>query len=211
VKLTTLFDGLENVFQSHSMFALGREIKLSSHQAAFSAAQDAYLHCLSHKRIKHLPSFVVEHADEYTSFVVFLAQSAYQNGDQDLALAAYLVNRRINGFDCYYTRALPPVFHLEHPLGSVIGGADFGNYLVVYQGVSVGGDMKLRYPTFGEYVALFSHSSVIGNSVVGRNTAIGAGVQIYSEQITENTAVSLRSNQIVRSSMNWSIHDRFFK
>ena len=158
-----------------------------------------------------MPTCIVEHADEYTSFIAFLAQAASRSGDLDLASAAYLVNRRINNFDCFYTRNLPSIFHLEHPLGSVIGNANFGNYLVVYQGVSVGGDLKLRYPSFGDGVALYARSSVIGDCSIGNNVAIGAGVQVFAERIESNTAVSLRMHKRCEAPINWSVRERFFR
>jgi serine O-acetyltransferase len=107
---------------------------------------------------------------------------------------------------------MPNVFHLEHPVGSVLGQAAFGEYLVVYQGVSVGGDMKLRYPVVGEGVALFAKSSVIGSAVIDDNCAVGAGVQVYGARVAPNTAVSSRGQSgFVASPMNWSVKERFFK
>ena len=107
---------------------------------------------------------------------------------------------------------MPTVFHLEHPLGSVLGQASFGEYLVVYQGVSVGGDLKLRYPKFGDGVALFAKSSVIGASQIGSNCAIGSGVQLFGATIPQHTAVSLRDGQgTTLSLLNWSVQERFFK
>ncbi len=45
---------------------------------------------------------------------------------------------------------MPDVFRLEYTVGSVIDQAGFGEYLGIYQGVSVGGDLKLRYPEFSD-------------------------------------------------------------
>lgn len=210
--MTTLFDELHDVFARQSLVFCGNEICLLDFDEVLSCAQEKYLYCLSRKKIKHYPSRIFLHADEYCTFLVFLARQAYLLGNEALAQVTYLVNRRLHSFDCFYTRHMPDVFHLEHPVGSVLGQASFGNYLVVYQGVSVGGDMKLRYPQLGEGVVLFSKSSLIGSVVVGDNCAVGAGVQLYGGSVLANEAVSHRGRAgFVSSAMSWSVKERFFK
>lgn len=210
--MASLFCGLDEAFDKQAVVLCGADICLGDYGDTYHRAQEKYLYCLSRKRIKHYPSRILLHADEYCSFLVFLAGQAHLSGCDLLAEIAYLVNRRLHGFECFYTRSMPDVFHLEHPVGSVLGQAVFGEYLVVYQGVSVGGDVKLRYPEIGEGVALFAKSSVIGKAVVEDNCAIGAGVQVYGARIAANTAVSSRGQSgFVASPMNWSVKERFFK
>ena len=118
----------------------------------------------------------------------------------------------MNSFECFYTRDMPSIFHLEYPVGTVLGQAKFSDYLVVYQGVSVGGDLKLRYPQLGEGIALFSKCSLIGNVCVGSNCAIGAGVQLYGENVPCNVSVSSRGpSGFVSSPLSWSVLDRFLR
>lgn len=207
-----IFIGLESVFSRQAYALCGKQIDLAKHRPTVKKAKDRYLHCLSKKKLKHFPSLVVNHSDEYASFLFFLSNQAWHDCNIDLAELAYLVNRRLNSFECFYTRQLPDVFHLEHPVGSVIGQAVFGEYLVVYQGVSVGGDLKLRYPEFGDGIALFAKSTIIGSAKVGSNCVIGAGVQIYGGFIPSDTAVSLREGLgVTSSSLSWSVQERFFK
>lgn len=130
----------------------------------------------------------------------FLSSQAWRDGSSELAELAYLLNRRLNNFDCFCTHQMPDVFHLEHSVASVIGQATFGEYLVVYQGVSVCGDLKLRYPEFGDGVALFEKSTVIGSAKVGSNCAIGAGAQIYGGAVHSDIAVSFRDGLGLTSS-----------
>ena len=160
----------------------------------------------------------MQHSDEYASFLCFLAREAYRSNEIELAEIAYLVNRRLNSFDCFYTRDIPDKFHLEHPIGSVLGPAKYSNYLVVYQSVTVGGDINEIYPVFGEGVALFAKSSVIGKAVIGSNVAIGSHCQVYSEAVPDDTAVkfvrgSNRDSESVclkRSRLQKSIKSLFF-
>lgn len=208
-----IFADFEPAFARQSLLICGKEIRLKKGWAGvLNDACDRYLYCLSKKRIKHRPSNILMSSDEYTSFLVFLACQAYRSECIELAELVYTVNRRLNSFDCFYTRDMPDVFHLEHPLGSVLGQAVYGNYLVVYQNVSVGGDMKLRYPSLGEGVALFAKSSVIGKTVIGSNCAIGAGVQVYGGIVSDGSSLSLRDGLgQVTSDISWCVKDRFFK
>ncbi len=212
VVLKSIFYGLDEVFAKQALLLCGADACLGDHSNVYFQAQERYLYCLSRKKIKHYPSRILLHADEYCSFLVFLARQAHLQGCDSLAEIAYLVNRRLHAFECFYTRSMPDVFHLEHPVGSVLGQAAFGECLVVYQGVSVGGDMKLRYPEVGEGVVLFAKSSLIGSAIIHDNCAVGAGVQVYGARVAANTAVSSRGQSgFVASPMNWSVKERFFK
>ena len=62
-----------------------------------------------------------------------------------------------------------------HAVGTVLGRAQYSDYLVVYQGVTVGGNLNMEYPTIGTGVGLFSNSSIIGSSVIGDRSAVSAG------------------------------------
>lgn len=207
-----MFAGFEHAFSRQSYVLCGKEFDIANHQSILKRAKDRYLYCLSRKKLKHVPSSILLHADEYTSFLVFLSSEAWKDSNIEIAELAYLLNRRLNHFDCFYSREMPDVFHLEHPIGSVIGQASLGEYLVVYQGVAVGGDMKLRYPEIAQGVALFAKSSVIGAAKVGANCAIGAGVQLYAGNVSPGTAISLRhGTEVAFAQLNWSVEERFFK
>lgn len=41
-----------------------------------------------------------------------------------------------------------------HSVGTVLGRANYGEGLVVYQGVNVGGDLRLNFPTIGKGIDL---------------------------------------------------------
>ena len=209
--MNIFFDGLDESFSRQALVLCGVDIALSDYGESYHHAQERYLYCLSKKRLKHYPSRIILHADEYCSFLVFLSRQAHLQGHDTLAEIAYLVNRRMHSFECFYTRSMPDIFHLIHPVGSILGQASFGEYLVVYQGVTVGADIHLRYPDIGEGVALFSKSSVLGNAVVEDNCAVGAGVQVYGSRIASNSAVSSRGqSSLVVTPLKWSVKERFF-
>ena len=206
-----IFEELISLFAKHTYIFIGEELNLSDFGKVYNQTCEKYCYCLSKKDSKHYPTKLIKHSDEYATFLIFLAREFYLNSYIEIAESTYLINRRLNSFDCFYTREMPDIFHLEHPIGSVIGQANMKNYLVVYQGVSIGGNLKMEYPTLEEGVVFFPNSTVIGSSHIGNNSAIGAGVQLYNKNVSENSAVSLRHPKgTTINKIKWSIKSRFF-
>ncbi len=68
-----------------------------------------------------------------------------------------------------------------------------------------------EYPTLEEGVVFFPNSTVIGSIHIGNNSAIGAGVQLFNKNVSENSAVSLRHPKgTTINKIKWSIKPRFF-
>lgn len=91
---------------------------------------------------------------------------------------------------------------VEHPLGSVLGRAVYGDFLFLYQGVTIGGNVSLGedaicYPVLGDYVLLYSNAKVLGNSHIGNNVIIAADASIINEDIPDNSIVFGRSPNLV--------------
>lgn len=115
--------------------------------------------------------------------------------------------------DWFYAISLPEVFFAEHPLGSVMGKADYGNQFFFYQGCTVGGNRnregKLYYPVIGENVLMYSNSSVLGDAVIGNNVIVSAGTIIVGENIPDNSIIFGRSpNLIIKKKDKKEIQDR---
>lgn len=88
----------------------------------------------------------------------------------------------------------------EHPLGSVIGRAKLGDYLFVYQGTTIGGNLKngkLYYPVIGKYVLMYSNSKILGNSHVGNNVILAADACVLNDDVPENCIVFGKSPNLV--------------
>ena len=115
----------------------------------------------------------------------------------------YYLNKIMHSNDWFYAVDLPVHFLCEHPLGSVLGRAQYGDYLFVYQGTTVGGNRskgKLCYPTLGNNVILFANSTVLGDTHIGNNVVVSAETYIINEEIPDNSIVFGRSpNLIIKS------------
>ena len=110
----------------------------------------------------------------------------------DLFDALYLVCRSVFSIDMYGA-ALPQHIYFEHPLGTVIGRAALGDFLTVFQGVTIGGSTNAaeerQYPTIGKNVILYAYSAVIGRCVVGNNVVLGSGARVINFDIPDNSLV----------------------
>jgi serine O-acetyltransferase len=90
---------------------------------------------------------------------------------------------------------MPEVFFLSHALGTVLGNVEFATNLVVFQNVTVG-RLGTATPKLGSNVILYPGSSVTGNSIIGDNSVIGAGVAINNLTVPDNTVATLVDGRI---------------
>lgn len=94
----------------------------------------------------------------------------------------------MNGVDWYWAIELPEHFIVEHPVGTILGRAKYGDYLSIYQGVTVGGN-KGRYPQFGDYVTLYANATVLGNSRIGNHVIVAADTFIIDTDVSDCSVV----------------------
>ena len=151
-------------------------------------------HCFSqiHKKyymVDDKPYFHHRHSDHYAMFLYLLSNEAWQQGALVLAEKAFLLNKALHGIDAFYSIQLPEVFFFVHPIGTILGHASYGNYLVVYQNVTVGSDVGGVYPQFGESCVLYAKCSVIGACQIGANAVIAAHAFLRNQNVSQNSLV----------------------
>lgn len=100
----------------------------------------------------------------------------------------YYLNKALNGCDLYYEVNLPDFFTLDHPVGSVMGRAEYGDGFSFSQCCTVGNNRGI-YPRIGKNVKMCAYSSIIGDCKVGDNVIIGANSGIKDCDVPENTVV----------------------
>ena len=136
-------------------------------------------------------SFDKYHSLQYATFLYLLSNEVWADGsDSKMADRLFLLNRTLNSLDLFYKVKMPEVFFLSHALGTVLGNVEFATNLVVFQNVTVG-RLGTATPKLGSNVILFPGSSVTGNSIVGDNSVIGAGVAINNLTVPDNTVVTI--------------------
>ena len=132
-------------------------------------------------------------------FLYRLSRFLYLEGNVSSADKVYYLNKILHANDWFYAIDLPDHFLCEHPLGSVLGRAQYGDYFFVYQGTTIGGNRSkgiLSYPTIGTNVILFANATVLGNTKIGNNVVISAGTYMINESIPDNCLVFGRSPNI---------------
>lgn len=128
--------------------------------------------------------------DQYAAFLYFAAHSAWRDReDTVLASKLFLLNKALNGIVIMYDTILPDVFVLMHTVGTVLGKAAYGNYLVAAQNVTVGMDRD-GTPTFGERVVLYGGSSVIGRSSIGERVTVASNATVRGTDVPPRSIVA---------------------
>ena len=148
--------------------------------------------------------------DHLAMFLYLLANSCWTStGDARIPTKLFSLNKILHGLDLFYSVELPATFLLVHPVGTVIGNAEYGDYLVVYQNCTIGSESG-RYPRFGEGVVLNSRVSVIGDVTVGDNVVFGANAFLLGGDVPSDSIVvgQFPTHRILPAGR--SVRDRFF-
>lgn len=154
---------------------------------------DRFLYNCSHLRNKYykdINNLSPLHSGQYTMFLYFLANTIYKNTNKRLEICDKIYNllKIISCADLYYEIELPEIFMLEHPVGSVMGRAKYGNYFNFMQGCTVGGNHN-DYPELGNSVIMYSNSKILGKCKIGNNVLISANTYIKNTDIPDNSIV----------------------
>ena len=140
------------------------------------------------------------HSLTWMIFLYRISVLLYKGGKNQEANMVYYLNKIMHGIDWFYKVELPIHFMAEHPLGSVLGKAQYGDYLFVYQGTTVGGNRKggeLYYPILGNNVIMYANSTILGRSVIGNNVVVAADTYIIDEIVPDNCIVFGKSPNLV--------------
>lgn len=127
------------------------------------------------------------HSDQYSMFLYLLSNTIYKHsGTKSLCEKLFYLNKVLHGIDIFYSVELPEIFVFCHPLGTVLGHAQYSNFFSIYQNCTVGSNAEGLYPQMGENVTLYKGASVIGNCRIGNNCKISAHSLILNQDVPEN-------------------------
>ena len=130
------------------------------------------------------------HSGQYSIFLYFLSRTVFEenSGNNILADKIYYLNKIMNSVDIYYEVKMPEIFMLDHPLGSVMGRAKYGNFFAFSQQCTIGNN-KGVFPVIGKHVTMYSGSKIIGKCSIGNNVTIAANTYIKDTSIPDNSIV----------------------
>lgn len=158
--------------------------------------------CFSHIKNKYYFKtdqvyFSPFHTGQYTIFLYYLSNLVFTLYDHSgLAERIYFLNKILNSVELYYEVVLPEIFFLDHPLGSVMGRATYGNYFCFSQNCTVGMN-KGVYPCLGEHVTLMAGVMIVGSSKIGNNCILSANTYIKDQDVPDNSIVFGSSPNLV--------------
>ena len=171
-------------------FSCGGGIK---DDAVFEESLSRSEKCFSFSRNKRFTidgkvKYSINHSVQTAILYYYISNTAYKYGNTLIADSVYYLNKIMHSVDWFYEIELPIVFGAEHPVGSVLGRAEYGNKLFVHQNTTVGSSVN-KLPRIGENVVLCANSAVLGNCNVGNNVIISAGTIVINLDVPDNTIV----------------------
>lgn len=140
------------------------------------------------------------HSISWSIFLYFLSYELYVKGDEEAAEYVYYLNKVMHANDWFYAVELPTHLWAEHPVGSVLGRASYGDYFMIYQGCTVGGNQKGQktfYPQLGHHFMMYANSTILGESKTGNNVVLSVGAYVKDEIVPDNSIVYGQSPNLV--------------
>lgn len=146
--------------------------------------------------VKHV-YFNPYHSCQYAIFLYFFSKAIFDSRQNTLlADKVYYLNKMLNGCDLFYQINLPSFWGCEHPCGSIMGRAQYGEGFFFYQCCTVGGNHGC-YPVIGNNVYMYAHSQIIGNCHIGDNVKVGAGCLVKDQDVPANSLVFGQSPNLI--------------
>ncbi len=134
------------------------------------------------------------HGDQYLLLLYRLGHHAALAGPARRGLMdkCYLLNKALHGLDIYPQVSLPAACWLAHPVGTVLGRADYRGPLMTMQGCTIG-NKSGGYPVIGSHVVLCARTTLLGACEIGDRVCFGAGSLVLDEKIPSDSTVVGRS------------------
>lgn len=121
------------------------------------------------------------HSSQHCILVAYLANTIWRNRQADnLCAKLFGLNKALHGFDCFYNTDLPERWFIGHSVGVVLARTAYPEYLVLYQGATVGKNHG-KAPVLEEGVVLYPGASIIGDCRIGRGTIVGQNCSIIDQ------------------------------
>ena len=132
----------------------------------------------------------------------FRALQAYRRAHwfytHKLPFIAFLITahaRKCYGVEIHPAAKIGKGVFIDHGVGLIVGETtEIGDYVTIYQGVTLGGtgkDVGKRHPTIGNHVMISAGSKILGPVVIGDYTKIGAGSVVLKNVPSHCTVVGV--------------------
>jgi serine O-acetyltransferase len=158
-------------------------------QAHMAESLSRLQRCINGVRFWKENEFHYLFSPHYCIYLYYLANTIWRNtADTEICTKLFLLNKALNGIDCFYDVELPEIFCISHTVGVVLSKATYRNYLALHQNVTVGKNHGIA-PVLEEGVVLYPNCAVIGNCRIGARTVVSQGVGIIDQDTPGDTGV----------------------
>jgi len=103
--------------------------------------------------------------------------------------------RWLTGIEIHPAAKIGTGFFIDHGMGVVIGEtAEVGDYVTLFQGVTLGGTGKergKRHPTLGNHVVVGAGAKILGGIRIGDNVKIGANSVVLKSVPANSTVIGV--------------------
>lgn len=108
--------------------------------------------------------------------------------------------RWLTGVEIHPSARIGTGFFIDHGMGVVIGEtAEIGDYVTLFQGVTLGGTGKergKRHPTLGNHVVVGAGAKILGGITIGDNVKIGANSVVLKNVPPNSTVIGVPARVI---------------
>src|SRR6476661_4267358 len=108
--------------------------------------------------------------------------------------------RILTGIEIHPSAIIGSGFFIDHGMGVVIGEtAEIGDYVTLFQGVTLGGTGKergKRHPTLGNHVVVGAGAKILGGITIGDNVKIGANSVVLKSVAANSTVIGVPARVI---------------
>ncbi len=108
--------------------------------------------------------------------------------------------RWLTGIEIHPGAKIGVGFFIDHGMGVVIGEtAEIGDYVTLFQGVTLGGTGKergKRHPTLGNHVVVGAGAKILGGITIGDNVKIGANSVVLKSVPPNSTVIGVPARVI---------------
>src|SRR2546425_8257724 len=105
------------------------------------------------------------------------------------------VARVLTGIEIHPSAKIGTGFFIDHGMGVVVGEtAEIGDYVTLFQGVTLGGTGKergKRHPTLGNHVVVGAGAKILGGITIGDNVKIGANSVVLKSVPPNSTVIGV--------------------
>lgn len=140
------------------------------------------------------------HTDQYSQFLYYFMNTLWKLSENEvICQKAMLLNRALSGLFVTFKCELPDIYLTYHPVGTVLGCANYSNYFMALQNVTINtwtDEYGNRTLHLGEGLYMAAGSSIIGSQSIGDWVSVGVNATVYNQEIEDRKLVCNRGGKI---------------